>query len=136
MDMPRFRTTFFQTSLALAVVATLYLAFIPGDDSIGDLLDYKINHCLACATLSFLAACSFPRQRFGVWKAPPLLAFGVFIEVLDGLEGLLHVSEIADQPVEKPEELLTIGQVVRVKVINVDFELRKIGLSMKGVPQG
>jgi len=68
-------------------------------------------------------------------KVAKITNFGVFIEVLDGLEGLLHVSEIADEPVEKPEELLKIGQSVNVKVINVDFELRKIGLSMKGVPQ-
>lgn len=80
MDMPRFRTTFFQTSLALAVVATLYLAFIPGDDSIGSQFDDKIDHFLAFATLSFLADFSFPRQRFGVWKVLPLLTFGVFIE--------------------------------------------------------
>ncbi|HZW45994.1 MAG TPA: 30S ribosomal protein S1 [Microvirga sp.] len=66
-------------------------------------------------------------------KVTKITNFGVFIEVLDGLEGLLHVSEISDQPVEKPEEVLTIGQAVKVKVINVDYELRKIGLSMKGV---
>ena len=66
-------------------------------------------------------------------KVTKITNFGVFIEVLDGLEGLLHVSEISDQPVEKPEEVLTIGQDVKVKVINVDYELRKIGLSMKGV---
>ena len=65
-------------------------------------------------------------------KVTKITNFGVFIEVLDGLEGLLHVSEISDQPVEKPEEVLTIGQDVKVKVINVDYELRKIGLSMKG----
>jgi len=65
-------------------------------------------------------------------KVTKITNFGVFIEVLDGLEGLLHVSEISDQPVEKPEEVLAIGQEVKVKVINVDYELRKIGLSMKG----
>ncbi len=64
-------------------------------------------------------------------KVTKITNFGVFIEILDGLEGLLHVSEISDEPVEKPEELLKVDQVVKVKVINVDFDLRKIGLSMK-----
>jgi small subunit ribosomal protein S1 len=68
-------------------------------------------------------------------KVSKITNFGVFIEILEGLEGLLHVSEISDTPVENPEEVLTPGQAVKVKVINVDFELRKIGLSMKGVDQ-
>jgi small subunit ribosomal protein S1 len=64
-------------------------------------------------------------------KVTKITNFGVFVEILDGLEGLLHVSEISDQPVEKPEEVLKIDQQVKVKVLNVDLELRKIGLSMK-----
>jgi small subunit ribosomal protein S1 len=68
-------------------------------------------------------------------KVTKITNFGVFVEINDGLEGLLHVSEIADTPVEKPEEVLKVDQAVKVKVINIDLELRKIGLSMKGVPQ-
>ena len=57
--------------------------------------------------------------------------FGVFVELEPGLEGLLHVSEIADQKVEKPEDVLKVGQDVEVKILRVDTDERKIGLSLK-----
>jgi small subunit ribosomal protein S1 len=57
--------------------------------------------------------------------------FGVFVELEPGLEGLLHISEISDQKIEKPEEALKIGQEVEVKILRVDSDERKIGLSLK-----
>jgi small subunit ribosomal protein S1 len=57
--------------------------------------------------------------------------FGVFVELAPGLEGLLHISEISDQKVEKPEDSLKVGQEVDVKILRVDSEERKIGLSLK-----
>src|SRR6185295_16033252 len=57
--------------------------------------------------------------------------FGVFVELEPGLEGLLHISEISDQKVEKPEDLVKVGQDVEVKILRVDSEERKIGLSLK-----
>jgi len=57
--------------------------------------------------------------------------FGVFVELEPGLEGLLHISEISDQKVEKPEDQLKVGQEVEVKILRVDSEERKIGLSLK-----
>jgi small subunit ribosomal protein S1 len=57
--------------------------------------------------------------------------FGVFVELAPGLEGLLHISEISDQKVEKPEDLLKVGQELDVKILRVDGEERKIGLSLK-----
>jgi predicted RNA-binding protein with RPS1 domain len=48
-----------------------------------------------------------------------------------GLEGLLHISEISDQKVEKPEDVLKVGQEVDVKILRVDSDERKIGLSLK-----
>ncbi len=57
--------------------------------------------------------------------------FGVFVELAPGLEGLLHISEISDQKVEKPEDNLKVGQEVDVKILRVDSEERKIGLSLK-----
>src|SRR5207342_2226913 len=57
--------------------------------------------------------------------------FGVFVELEPGLEGLLHISEIADQKVEKPEDMLKIGQELEVKILRVDSDERKIGLSLK-----
>src|SRR4051794_7944469 len=57
--------------------------------------------------------------------------FGVFVELEPGLEGLLHISEISDQKIEKPEEALKIGQELEVKILRVDSDERKIGLSLK-----
>jgi small subunit ribosomal protein S1 len=57
--------------------------------------------------------------------------FGVFVELAPGLEGLLHISEISDQKVEKPEDMLKVGQELDVKILRVDGDERKIGLSLK-----
>src|SRR5437588_3012805 len=57
--------------------------------------------------------------------------FGVFVELEPGLEGLLHISEISDQKVEKAEDSLKVGQPVEVKILRVDSDERKIGLSLK-----
>jgi len=61
--------------------------------------------------------------------------FGVFVSLEDGLEGLLHISELTDKKVESPEEVVNPNQLVDVRVLKVDSEERKIGLSMIGVPQ-
>jgi small subunit ribosomal protein S1 len=57
--------------------------------------------------------------------------FGVFVELEPGLEGLLHISEISDQKVDKPEDSLKVNQEVDVKILRVDSDERKIGLSLK-----
>jgi len=59
--------------------------------------------------------------------------FGVFVKLEDGLEGLLHISELADKKVGSPEEVVRVGQNVDVKIIKVDPENRKIGLSLRDV---
>jgi len=59
--------------------------------------------------------------------------FGVFVGLEDGLEGLLHISELADHKVENPEEVVKVGETIEVKVLRVDPEERKIGLSRKRV---
>lgn len=59
--------------------------------------------------------------------------FGVFIGLEDGLEGLLHISELADHKVENPEDVVKLGDMIEVKILRVDTEDRKIGLSRKRV---
>ena len=59
--------------------------------------------------------------------------FGVFVGLEDGLEGLLHISELSDDKVENAEELVKVGDPIEVKVLRVDTEERKIGLSKKQV---
>ena len=51
----------------------------------------------------------------------------------DGLEGLLHISELADHKVENPEEVVKVGEEIEVKILRVDTDERKIGLSRKRV---
>jgi small subunit ribosomal protein S1 len=60
-----------------------------------------------------------------------LTSFGAFVELEDGLEGLLHVSELSDKKIPTPEEIVDVGDVVDVRVIRVDPEGRKIGLSLR-----
>lgn len=59
--------------------------------------------------------------------------FGVFVGLENGLEGLLHISELADHKVENPEDVVKVGQQIEVKILRVDREERKIGLSRKRV---
>jgi small subunit ribosomal protein S1 len=59
--------------------------------------------------------------------------FGVFVGLENGLEGLLHISELADHKVENPEDVVKVGDQVEVKVLRVDTGERKIGLSRKRV---
>ena len=59
--------------------------------------------------------------------------FGVFVGLEDGLEGLLHISELSDDKVENAEEVVNVGDAVEVKVLRVDTDERKIGLSKKRV---
>ena len=53
----------------------------------------------------------------------------------DGLEGLLHISELSDDKVENAEELVQVGDPIDVKILRVDIEERKIGLSKKQVSE-
>ena len=62
-----------------------------------------------------------------------ITSFGVFIGLEDDLEGLLHVSELSDDKVENPEEIVKVGDNLEVKVLRVDTEERKIGLSLRRV---
>ncbi len=59
--------------------------------------------------------------------------FGVFVGLEDGLEGLLHISELADHKVENPQDVVNVGDELEVKILRVDSEERKIGLSRKRV---
>jgi len=62
-----------------------------------------------------------------------LVPFGAFVRVAQGIEGLVHISELSEQHVESPEAVLSVGDQVRVKVIEVDVSRRRISLSMRQV---
>jgi small subunit ribosomal protein S1 len=64
-------------------------------------------------------------------KVQKVLDFGAFVELEKGIEGLIHVSEISDDRVEDPREVLKPGQEVKAEIISIDTAERKIGLSVK-----
>jgi small subunit ribosomal protein S1 len=59
--------------------------------------------------------------------------FGVFVGLEDGLEGLLHISELSEDKVENAEDFVKVGDAIEVKILRVDTDDRKIGLSKKRV---
>lgn len=64
-------------------------------------------------------------------KVTKITNFGVFVGLEDGLEGLLHISELSDDKVENPEQVVKVGEEIEVKILRVDTEERKIGLSRR-----
>ncbi|HXY35694.1 MAG TPA: S1 RNA-binding domain-containing protein, partial [Planctomycetaceae bacterium] len=64
-------------------------------------------------------------------KVTKITNFGVFVELEPELEGLLHISELADHKVDNPEEIVKVGQEIEVRVLRVDSAERKIGLSRR-----
>ena len=60
-----------------------------------------------------------------------LTSFGAFAKLEDAVEGLIHISELADRRIEKPEEIVSIGDQLELKVIHLDVDERRIGLSLK-----
>ncbi|MGO1814104.1 MAG: 30S ribosomal protein S1 [Corynebacterium variabile] len=64
-------------------------------------------------------------------KVTKLVPFGAFVRVEEGIEGLVHISELAERHVEVPDQIVTVGQELMVKVIDIDLERRRISLSLK-----
>jgi small subunit ribosomal protein S1 len=66
-------------------------------------------------------------------KVTKVVTFGAFVEIMDGVEGLVHISELAHHHVENPREVVEPGQEVRVKILEIDSERRRLSLSVKRV---
>ncbi|AWB83929.1 30S ribosomal protein S1 [Corynebacterium liangguodongii] len=64
-------------------------------------------------------------------KVTKLVPFGAFVRVQEGIEGLVHISELAQRHVEVPDQVVTVGEEVMVKVIDIDLDRRRISLSLK-----
>jgi small subunit ribosomal protein S1 len=78
----------------------------------------------------------FDTHRLGdvvTGKVTRFANFGAFVELEDGIEGLCHVSELSEQHVDKPEDAVKIGQKLQFKILKMDREARKIGLSARAV---
>ena len=68
-------------------------------------------------------------------KIVRMMSFGAFAEIIPGVDGLIHISQIADRRIEKPEEVLSIGQEVQVKVTDLKWDEKKISLSIRALLQ-
>ena len=66
-------------------------------------------------------------------KVARMAAFGAFVEIAEGVDALLHVSQISNKRIEKPSDVLSVGQEIEAKILDVNFETKKISLSMKAV---
>ncbi len=76
----------------------------------------------------------FDRYRVGdilVGKVVRMTDFGLFVELRDGVEGLVHVSELADERVDKPSDRFSVGDEVMAKIVKLNAEEKKIGLSIR-----
>ena len=62
-----------------------------------------------------------------------VVTFGAFVEILDGVEGLVHISELAQHHVENPRDIIQPGDPIRVKILEIDSERRRLSLSIKRV---
>ncbi|MEJ7691017.1 MAG: 30S ribosomal protein S1 [Nocardioidaceae bacterium] len=69
-------------------------------------------------------------------KVTKLVPFGAFVRVDEGIEGLVHISELAERHVEIPEQVVQVGDDVMVKIIDIDLERRRISLSLKQANEG
>ena len=61
------------------------------------------------------------------------MTFGAFAEVVPGVDGLVHISQIADHRVEKPGDVLSEGQEVDVKITDIDYDKKKVSLSIRAL---
>jgi small subunit ribosomal protein S1 len=66
-------------------------------------------------------------------KVTKVVTFGAFVEILDGVEGLVHISELAPHHVESPREIVHPGDEIRVRILEIDSERRRLSLSAKRV---
>jgi 4-hydroxy-3-methylbut-2-enyl diphosphate reductase len=66
-------------------------------------------------------------------KVVKLMTFGAFAEIVPGVDGLIHISQIADHRIEKPGDVLSEGQMVDVKITDIDMEKEKVSLSIRAL---
>ena len=67
-------------------------------------------------------------------KVVRLTPFGIIVELGDGVEGVVHITELADHYVRDPEDVVGVGTLIRARVLGIDVSERRIGLSCRGCP--
>jgi (E)-4-hydroxy-3-methyl-but-2-enyl pyrophosphate reductase len=66
-------------------------------------------------------------------KVVGLTTFGAFAQVIPGIDGLIHISQIADHRIEKPQDVLKVGDVVKAKITDIDFDRHRVSLSIRAL---
>ena len=114
-----------------------------GDEVTVEVLDVDMNR--ERVSLSLKATQEDPWQVFArthaigqvvPGKVTKLVPFGAFVRVEDGIEGLVHISELAQRHIDTPEQVVKVGNEVFVKIIDIDLERRRISLSLKQANEG
>ena len=59
--------------------------------------------------------------------------FGAFAQIIDGVDGLIHISQLADKRVENVKDIVSVGDVVKVKIIDIDIDNKRISISMRAL---
>ena len=106
-------------------------AIITSIDTEGHRMSLSIKDTTPSAWDSFVATHKTGDVVRG--KVSRFAGFGVFVELGNGLEGLCHISELADERVEKPEDVVSLGQEVDFKILRIEYDDQKIGLSHRAV---
>ena len=113
-----------------------------GDKVTVEVLDVDLDR--ERISLSLKATQEDPWQRFARTHVPgqivkgkvtKIVQFGVFISLEDGIEGLVHISEMANKHVDQPSQVTHVGDKVQVKVMEIDLDRRRISLSMKSAAE-
>ncbi len=114
-----------------------------GDEVTVEVLDVDMNR--ERVSLSLKATQEDPWQAFArthaigqvvPGKVTKLVPFGTFVRVKDGIEGLVHISELAQRHIDTPEQVVKVNDEVFVKIIDIDLERRRISLSLKQANEG
>ncbi len=66
-------------------------------------------------------------------KVVSMTAFGAFAQIIPGVDGLIHISQISNERINKPQDVLTVGQEVQVQITDIDFDKKRVSLSMKAL---
>lgn len=114
-----------------------------GDEVTVEVLDVDMDR--ERVSLSLKATQEDPWQHFArthvigqivPGKVTKLVPFGAFVRVEDGIEGLVHISELAVRHIDLPEQVVSVDETIYVKVIDIDLERRRISLSLKQANEG
>ena len=66
-------------------------------------------------------------------KVVGLTTFGAFASIIDGIDGLIHISQIADRHIASPKEVLSVGEEVTVKITEIDYDKKRVSLSIRAL---